>query len=209
MVTKCLWWTCRALPPGLELLRFEGITTMCYLLYRMSKLLSSNFTWFRLNNVMLHKHHIVPKYLGGTDDPSNLVDLTVDQHAEAHRLLYEQHGNWQDYVAWQGLSKLDANFDAAKQSMIEGGRKGAARSNLRWKDPIQRELASKKMKVVCANRGKTWQGKLYEITHPDGTVETVEGLRQWCLDRGYNPNNFGNACLRGSVTNGGFMVRRV
>ena len=167
------------------------------------------FTWFRLNNIMLHKHHIIPRYLGGTDDPSNIVKLTVEQHAEAHRLLYEQHGNWQDYVAWQGLAKLDANFDAAKQSMIEGGRKGAARSNLRWKDPIHRELASKKMKVVCANRGKTWQGNLYKITHPDGTTETVEGLRQWCLDRGYNPNNFGNACLRGSVTNGGFMVRKV
>lgn len=162
---------------------------------------------------MLHKHHIIPRYLGGTDDPSNLVELTVEQHAEAHRLLYEQHGNWQDYVAWQGLSKLDEHFDAAKQSMIEGGRKGAAKSNLRWKDPVLREKHKKhlsnKMKGMHTGRDKTWQGKLYEITHPDGTVETVEGLRQWCLDRGYNPNNFGNACLRGSVTNGGFMVRRV
>jgi hypothetical protein len=158
---------------------------------------------------MLHKHHIIPRHMGGTDDPSNLVSLTPAEHAEAHRLLYEQHGHWQDYVAWQGLSKLDANFDAAKQAIIEGGRKGAAKSNLRWKDPEQRKIASKKMKAVCANREKTWNGKLYEITHPDGTVEQVEGLRQWCLDRGYNPNNFGNACLRGSITNGGFRIRRV
>ena len=146
--------------------------------------------------------------MGGTDDSSNLIELTVEQHAEAHRLLYEQYGNWQDFVAWQGLAKLNSNFNAAKQSMIEGGRKGAAKSNLRWKDPAQRAKASKKMKEVCANREKTWHGKLYEITHPDGTVEQVKGLRQWCLDRGYNPNNFGNACLRGSATNGGFMVRR-
>jgi hypothetical protein len=158
---------------------------------------------------MLHKHHIIPKYMGGTDDSSNLVELTVEQHAEAHRLLYEQHGNWQDYVAWQGLAKLDANFDAAKQSMIEGGRKGAAKSNLRWKDPAHRESASKKMKAVCANREKTWNGKSYEITHPSGEVEIVEGLRQWCFDKGYNPNTFGNACLRGSTTNGGFKVKRV
>ena len=53
---------------------------------------------------MLHKHHIIPKHLGGNDDPSNLVELTVEQHAKAHQTLYEQHGRWQDYVAWQGLA---------------------------------------------------------------------------------------------------------
>jgi len=175
--------------------------------------MSSDFTWFRLNNIMLHKHHIIPRYMGGTDDPSNLVELTPAEHAEAHRLLYEQHGNWQDYVAWQGLIKLDADFDAAKQSMIEGGRKGAAKSNLRWKDPILREKhrlnLSKKMKGRHTGKNKTWNGKSYEITHPSGDVEIVEGLRQWCLDKGYNPNTFGNACLRGSTTNGGFKIRRI
>ena len=42
--------------------------------------------------------------MGGTDEPSNLIELTVEEHAEAHRLLYEQHGNWQDNVAWKALS---------------------------------------------------------------------------------------------------------
>ena len=37
MVTKCLWWTCRALPPGLELLRFEGITTITHSIYLFSR----------------------------------------------------------------------------------------------------------------------------------------------------------------------------
>jgi len=164
---------------------------------------------------MLHKHHIIPRYLGGTDDPSNLVELTIEQHAEAHRLLYEQHGNWQDYVAWQGLAKLDANFDAAKQSMLEGSRRGTAtmianRKGKKWEEIYGKKRAAEiKSKCKLSRNGKTWNGKLYEITHPDGTMETVEGLRQWCLDRGYNPNNFGNACLRGGVTNGGFRIKRL
>ena len=53
---------------------------------------------------MKHKHHIIPKHMGGTDESSNLIELTVEEHAEAHRLLYEQHGNWQDNVAWKALS---------------------------------------------------------------------------------------------------------
>jgi len=53
----------------------------------------------------LHKHHIVPKYMGGTDEPSNLVKLTIEEHADAHKILWEKYGNWQDYLAWQGLLK--------------------------------------------------------------------------------------------------------
>jgi hypothetical protein len=84
------------------------------------------------------------------------------------------------------------------------------RKGKKWEEIYGKERAAEiKAKYKSVRNGKTWQGKLYEITHPDGTVEKVEGLRQWCLDQGYNPNNFGNACLRGGVTNGGFKIRRV
>ena len=51
-----------------------------------------------------HKHHIIPRYAGGSDDPSNIIELTIEQHAEAHRTLYEQHGRQEDRWAWLGLS---------------------------------------------------------------------------------------------------------
>ena len=53
-----------------------------------------------------YKHHIIPKHMGGTDDPSNIVKLTVEEHAKAHQKLFEEHGKWQDYLAWQGLSGI-------------------------------------------------------------------------------------------------------
>lgn len=49
---------------------------------------------------ILHKHHIIPRHAGGTNDPSNIIELTVEQHAEAHRLLYEQYGRCKIY--WRG-----------------------------------------------------------------------------------------------------------
>lgn len=37
------------------------------------------------------KHHIVPKCLGGSDLPSNLVHLTPEEHYVAHQLLVKIH----------------------------------------------------------------------------------------------------------------------
>ena len=49
-------------------------------------------------------HHIIPKHMGGTDDSSNLIELTIEEHAEAHRELYEKYGKQEDLFAWKGLS---------------------------------------------------------------------------------------------------------
>lgn len=51
-----------------------------------------------------HKHHIIPKHMGGTDDPSNLVSVTIEEHANLHKQLWEELGHWQDKVAWLALS---------------------------------------------------------------------------------------------------------
>lgn len=32
-----------------------------------------------------HRHHIIPKHAGRTDDNSNLIELTIEEHAEEHR----------------------------------------------------------------------------------------------------------------------------
>lgn len=42
--------------------------------------------------------------MGGSDDASNLINLSIEDHAEAHRILYEEHGCPQDKLAWQALS---------------------------------------------------------------------------------------------------------
>ena len=38
-----------------------------------------------------HKHHIVPKSMGGTDDESNLITLSWLTHYYAHYLLAKEH----------------------------------------------------------------------------------------------------------------------
>ncbi len=54
--------------------------------------------------MITHKHHIIPKYAGGSDHPDNLIELSIIEHAEAHRLLWERDGRKEDYIAWKLLS---------------------------------------------------------------------------------------------------------
>lgn len=70
----------------------------------------------------MHKHHIIPRHMGGTDNPENLIELSVEDHAEAHRILFEQHGHWEDYVAWQGLAGLISKEDLIRKIQSEAAK---------------------------------------------------------------------------------------
>ena len=54
--------------------------------------------------------------MGGTDDPINLKELTVKQHARAHKKLYKQHGKWEDRIAYQMLSGQITNYEAGREA---------------------------------------------------------------------------------------------
>jgi len=84
--------------------------------------------------------------MGGTDDPSNLIELTVEEHAEAHRCLYEEYGKEEDKIAWLALSgqsskpeimRLASKIGREKTNKILEDRYGP-----NWKS-IQAKYASK------------------------------------------------------------------
>jgi len=72
---------------------------------------------------MKHRHHIIPKHEGGSDDPSNIVYLSVKEHAEAHRDLYEKNGKIEDYLAWKGLSGIIGKEEIIEKLLKENGKK--------------------------------------------------------------------------------------
>lgn len=69
---------------------------------------------------MKHRHHIIPKHAGGGDNPENIIELTIEEHAEAHRILYETHGHWQDRLAWLALSGQIGKEEAIKIAQQNG-----------------------------------------------------------------------------------------
>ena len=63
--------------------------------------------------------------MGGSDDPSNLVKLTVQEHAQAHKELYEKHGHWQDKLAYEGLSGQIGKDELMTKLYKENGKANA------------------------------------------------------------------------------------
>ena len=100
----------------------------------------------------MHKHHIIPKHMGGSDDPSNLILLTVEEHAEAHRLLFEKYGHWQDKVAWKALSGI-----LPKQEIIKEIQKNANKGRI--------PSAETREKMAMAKRGRKLSKKHAELLH--------------------------------------------
>ena len=72
--------------------------------------------------MIYHWHHIVPKHAGGTDDPDNLVRVTIEEHAELHLARYLEHGEWGDYIAAMTLSGQMSGAEAAQLARAESCR---------------------------------------------------------------------------------------
>lgn len=135
----------------------------------------------------MHKHHIVPKHAGGTNDSENLIELTVEGHAEAHRKLYEEHGHWQDLVAWKALSGQIGKEEAKRLATCFSNK------NRVWTDESKQKLAT--------SASKQWKGVPKSETHKEriklantGKIFTEERKRNISLaTKGRLAHNKGKA----------------
>ncbi len=91
----------------------------------------------------MHKHHIVPKHAGGDDSPRNLIELTIDEHALAHKKLFEEYGRWQDRVAWLSLMGIMQNEERIYE-IISNSNKGNP-SNWKMSKAQKEKLSESRM----------------------------------------------------------------
>lgn len=69
----------------------------------------------------LFKHHIIPRCLDGSDDPSNIKMLTYDEHVEAHRILCEKYPNHFG-LRFAYLNMMNLSEQAHKEACSLGGK---------------------------------------------------------------------------------------
>jgi len=95
--------------------------------------------------------------MGGTDNASNLIRLTIEEHAEAHRKLYEKHGLWQDYLAWKGLCGQIGKDEIIKEKQRLNGIERAKQNFTKPKSAPHRKklssLAKNRPIITCPHCG--------------------------------------------------------
>ena len=73
---------------------------------------------------MKHKHHLTPKYLGGSNELQNLVEVSPIQHAMFHYCNWRLWGNTEDKIAWRALAGYSSNEEIIHQVISLAGKKG-------------------------------------------------------------------------------------
>lgn len=85
------------------------------------------------------RHHIIPKSMGGSDDESNLVDLTAREHFVAHNCLARIHGGRQWYAVVRMAKQCQVTnsrlFEIARIKRSEEHKKGG------WKHSDNERIA--------------------------------------------------------------------
>lgn len=71
---------------------------------------------------MKHKHHIIPRHMGGSNDLSNIIELSVEEHSQAYLKLYEQYGKKEDLCAYYMLSGKSQDPEFKKMVCSLGGK---------------------------------------------------------------------------------------
>ena len=141
----------------------------------------------------MHKHHIVPKHMGGTDDSSNLILLTVEEHAEAHQKLFEEYGRKQDELAWKGLLGLIDKEEMSRQIASLNGKKWLGKKHSESTKQKMSEVhlgnsyskgipkTAEHKKNIAKAKLKTWK-----IISPDGVSFVVNNLIEYCKSNNLN-----------------------
>lgn len=102
--------------------------------------------------------------MGGDDSAENLVILTVEEHAIAHKELYEIYGKREDYVAWKCLSGQMAVEDI----LLERSRLGAKKRSQKNIGRKNTEESKKKMSLAKLGKKRTEESKLKQSVSVTG-----------------------------------------
>ena len=126
--------------------------------------------------------------MGGTDEPFNLVELTVAEHAEAHRLLFEKHGHWEDEIAWKGLAGIIGNEEACQNAQRQARKSMAA--------VLEKRYGPDWAKIIASKGGSNSRGHFAHKKVTDQVlIESIKkhkSIRKVLESVGLNPTSEGN-----------------
>jgi hypothetical protein len=147
-----------------------------------------------MSTIIYHKHHLIPKYIGGTNDASNILRCNLALHAFLHKLLFEENGHWQDELAWKGLAGMIGKDEIIQRIKTETwkGKKHSSQtkrkislSNMGCNHPM---FGKKQPKEFVRKRAKSCSRE-WNVVHPNGLKEIIKNMADFCRKHGLNRGN--------------------
>ena len=130
--------------------------------------------------------------MGGSDDPSNIALLSVQEHAEEHKKLWEKYGKKEDYLAWKGLEGCISLQELFKEKCRLGGLKSKGRKKTKeeliklsnsWTAERKQEL-SKLSKERFSGKRKSPE-HIEKMKNRKLTVESLNKMRNTQINNNY------------------------
>lgn len=137
----------------------------------------------------VERHHILPRSMGGGDEPDNLIRLTPEDHYFAHLLLAYGHGG-KNWVAVHAMCHLSNKHSASHRSKL------AARMQF---GHVRRALAAHYRDVLGGAKGKISDKRQFELRNFDG--RSAIGNRFELADQTGVTRHQISAVLRGAKKN--------
>ena len=128
--------------------------------------------------------------MGGTDDPENIIEVTVEEHANLHKKLYEKYGYKEDRLAWLGLSKQIGHEEIWLERSSIGGEKnrGVAKSQ-EHKDKISETLTGSSLSLHTREKiSVSMKGNTNSINHSSMEYKRKQSeamKKAWQKRKGY------------------------
>ena len=166
---------------------------------------------------LMHKHHIIPRYMGGTDDPQNLVEVTITQHAMFHYCNFQLWGNVEDFVAWRGLSGQISEEEFLEEKFKIFGKIGADKLQEKLKNnpELKKEIRQKQLESWNKNRDKhvekllIYQPKAVEAArNPEIIKKKKQKFKEIKHQQGEKNSQYGTMWITDGTKEGSYRIKK-
>ncbi len=152
---------------------------------------------------LMQKHHIIPFHEWkrkinskatrsdkNFNAPDNVVYLTLSQHAECHKWLWERYDTLEDKLAYEMLSGLIGKDQFFREKcMLGGSRSGTKKVGVPRPKWVRKKLS--KASVGNMSRALVWN-----VTSPENQALIVQNLKLFCRNNGIHYGAFHSAVKR-------------
>lgn len=109
--------------------------------------------------------------MGGSDGPDNLIELSIEEHAQAHFDLWKKFGFIEDKIAWECLSGRKLSEEERILLAKSGFKKFLLDENkvIKWKNKISSSLSGK----IQSEETKLKRSESLKLAYKEGRKKVI------------------------------------